>query len=533
MAHKTIVVPRFHLCLMATLLLTLLLGLAACGRSEQAHGDQTHPGTLSPLAVATAAAAGVAFVPHTGKGFSGVVPDGWTQTDAGEFRRGAPESDSTILLQQQVPNATTELVAGLLAPKLGLQKFPERSGVIKNQHLTWDLYTFEREDPEQGTLAGDIALAQDDRGVYLVLLGGKADEYADLHYGVFLRVVDGLTPTAPEMTAAASEQQEEAADVAGAEVLLVKGEMLENDASDTVAGIVRDRLGLSTAFVDLQALDDVDFEGVKLIFFPGGECGAVRLSEAASRRVREAVAAGTGYIGTCCGAFLAAEGVAAASHVRLRGDSFGVFPGLAEWGGGEGIWPFHIDLDHPVVSNSSVADRISAVMSLKFVGGTSNLLPSYPEGVGNWRVATLDDPSAAGPGGKRAVMTATVFGKGRVFLSGAHPEAQAATHPLMLAAVEWCTGASDRGTDQPLVTVANIPSDGVVNRFFIVSASGSHDPDGYPVGFTWDFGDGSPRQYRPEAIHIYERPGTYTVTLTLSTGTKHSLHSVAVEIGEP
>jgi len=60
------------------------------------------------------------------------------------------------------------------------------------------------------------------------------------------------------------------------------------------------------------------------------------------------------------------------------------------------------------------------MMRLKFVGGTSNLLPSYAAGLANWRVATLDDPSAGAPGGERAAMTATVFGKGRVFLSGAH-----------------------------------------------------------------------------------------------------------------
>ena len=103
----------------------------------------------------------------------------------------------------------------------------------------------------------------------------------------------------------------------------------------------------------------------------------------------------------------------------------------------------------------------------------------------------------------------------------------------MQAAVEWCTGASDPGTDQPLIVAADIPSEGVANRFFIVSAAGSQDPDGYPVGFTWDFGDGSPRQYRAEAIHIYERPGTYTVSLTVSTGTKHRQRREEVQVGEP
>jgi glutamine amidotransferase-like uncharacterized protein len=521
-------------------LLVLLWVLMACGEkgtptanATSTAAEQARLATPTLLSITATAVAGITLVPHTRAGFSGVVPDGWTEKNSGEFWRGAPETDPTLLLQQAVPGATTDLVIQLLAPKLGLEKFPERVGLFKNQHLSWDLYAIEREEPDVGTMAGDIALAQDDHGVYLVLLGAKPDEYEDLHYGVFLRAVDAFTPVAAEETAQDAGQPQQGVGTVGAEVLLVKGEKLENDASDTVARIIRAGFGLSTAFVDLDALGEVDFEGVKLIFFPGGECGAVRLSDKASRRVREAVAAGTGYIGTCCGAFLAAEGVTAASHLRLQGDAFGVFPGLAEWGGGEGTWPFYIDVDHPIVANSTMAEGISPVMRLKFVGGTSNLLPSYADGLANWRVATLDDPTAGGPGGERAAMTATVFGTGRVFLSGAHPEAQATSHPLMLAAVEWCTRASDPATDRSPVIVADVPAQGVANRFFIVSAAGSHDPHRYPVGFIWDFGDGSPKQYRPEAIHIYEKPGTYTLTLTVTTGTRHSTRSTAVTIGEP
>jgi len=318
-----------------SLLLATLLAVVACGKGEQSNADKGRLPTPAPLSVANTAVAGIVFVPYTGKGFSGVVPDGWTKTDSGEFWRGAPETDPTVLVLQQVPGATAEMVVGLLAPKLGLETFPERVGVVKNRHLSWDLFAFEREQPDLGTMAGDVALAQDDHGAYIVLLGAKPDEYEDLHYGVFLRVVDGLAPVAARAADIVSEQPQKAVGTVRAEVLLVKGEMLENDASDTVADIISKGLGLSTAFVDLDALGEVDFEGVKLIFFPGGECGAVRLSEEASRRVRETVSAGTGYIGTCCGAFLAAEGVTAASHLRLEGDAFGIFPGLAEWGGGE------------------------------------------------------------------------------------------------------------------------------------------------------------------------------------------------------
>jgi hypothetical protein len=172
-------------------------------------------------------------------------------------------------------------------------------------------------------------------------------------------------------------------------------------------------------------------------------------------------------------------------------------------------------------------------MQMRFVGGTTNLAPSYEDGLQNWCVATLDRPAKGGAVGKRAVMTATLFGKGRVFLSGPHPEAQEDTHSILLAAAEWCTHKSDPTSERLPSIVADIPAEGVANQFTLFSAAGSHDPHGYPVGFIWDFGDGSPKQYRPEAIHVYRQPGRYTVTLTVTTGTRYSYKSTEVRIREP
>jgi glutamine amidotransferase-like uncharacterized protein len=487
------------------------------------------------LPAAAAAVIGISLIPYANKGFHGMVPDAWTEKRPGEFARGDTNMDPTFLVQQEVPGATSELVIELLAPRLGIAVFPEPSGAFRNQQLSWELYVTESGDADAGTIKFDVALAEGADRVFLVLMGSTAEEYDDLHYGVFLPVVDALTPTSASAAAANTREPETAAGPEKAEVLLLKGEQLENNASDTVARLLESELGLSTAFIDLQHLDHTDLQDAKLIFFPGGECASVSLSSRAARRVREAVAAGTGYIGTCCGAFLAAEATSTASHIQLPadGDSFGVFPGLAEWGGGDGRWPFYIDLGHPIVANTSFADQIPPMVEMRFVGGTSNLLPSYPDGLLNWRVATFGDPAAKGPAGKRAAMTATVFGRGRVFLSGAHPEAQVSTYPLVLAAAEWCTGLSDPESAQQPVVVADIADEGIAGRFLVVSASGSHDPLGYPIGFIWDFGDGSPKQYRPEAMHIYENAGVYTITLTVTTGTRHTTISKQVAVHEP
>jgi len=46
-------------------------------------------------------------------------------------------------------------------------------------------------------------------------------------------------------------------------------------------------------------------------------------------------------------------------------------------------------------------------------------------------------------------------------------------------------------------------------------ASGSEDPDGKIVGYSWDFGDGEVGE-GVEVKHLFEKPGTYTVKLTVT-----------------
>ncbi len=49
-------------------------------------------------------------------------------------------------------------------------------------------------------------------------------------------------------------------------------------------------------------------------------------------------------------------------------------------------------------------------------------------------------------------------------------------------------------------------------------ATGSYDPDGDPLSFYWDFGDGK-RAKGPKVSHSFEKPGLYTVKLRVDDGT--------------
>ncbi|OQX23849.1 MAG: hypothetical protein BWK80_23795 [Desulfobacteraceae bacterium IS3] len=65
---------------------------------------------------------------------------------------------------------------------------------------------------------------------------------------------------------------------------------------------------------------------------------------------------------------------------------------------------------------------------------------------------------------------------------------------------------------------------GEANDALVFDATGSHDPDGDPLIFYWDFGDGDPlnksRAQGASVIHRYQKPGKYTVTLKADDGTK-------------
>lgn len=71
---------------------------------------------------------------------------------------------------------------------------------------------------------------------------------------------------------------------------------------------------------------------------------------------------------------------------------------------------------------------------------------------------------------------------------------------------------------------------GRTNRLLQFSGLGSVDPDGDPLTYSWDFGDGSAPVAGQPVSHAYAARGTYTVTLTVSNGSLSGSRTIRATI---
>jgi PKD repeat protein len=80
-------------------------------------------------------------------------------------------------------------------------------------------------------------------------------------------------------------------------------------------------------------------------------------------------------------------------------------------------------------------------------------------------------------------------------------------------------GTGNQPASQPPVAVLNVANTTpAVGQVFTLDGSGSSDPEGYPLFFHWDFGDGQAQQgwERSTVQHTYNTPGDYTVVMTVT-----------------
>lgn len=171
--------------------LTLLLTLTTCG------------GGMGPVPrpVATTDTENIALVSYTDRefGLSGVVPAGWFEALPGIYLAGTPrERPGTSFIQRVEGGATVEQALAGWQELLGLARAPQPAGTRETASFVWDLYSYQKEDPDLGTRKGDMALAQTEDGVYLVVLVTASGEHKVLHDAVFVPAVDALTPAADD-----------------------------------------------------------------------------------------------------------------------------------------------------------------------------------------------------------------------------------------------------------------------------------------------------------------------------------------------
>ncbi len=70
----------------------------------------------------------------------------------------------------------------------------------------------------------------------------------------------------------------------------------------------------------------------------------------------------------------------------------------------------------------------------------------------------------------------------------------------------------------PIAAASATPTSGSAPLRVQFSSSGSADPEGNALQYTWNFGDGTPVSHEPHPLHTYAANGTYPARLTVADG---------------
>lgn len=110
----------------------------------------------------------------------------------------------------------------------------------------------------------------------------------------------------------------------------------------------------------------------------------------------------------------------------------------------------------------------------------------------------------------------------RDFASGLGAIVDMAVHP-QTGELWWCLvdqGRIERlrfaGNFSPLAQATADPASGPAPLAVQFDGSGSLDPEGQPLAYAWDFGDGSPVSPAVAPLHVYQAAGSYQALLTVT-----------------
>ncbi|MBI3769058.1 MAG: PQQ-dependent sugar dehydrogenase [Deltaproteobacteria bacterium] len=96
--------------------------------------------------------------------------------------------------------------------------------------------------------------------------------------------------------------------------------------------------------------------------------------------------------------------------------------------------------------------------------------------------------------------------------------------------------AAVTGNRSPVANASASPTQGIPPLTVQFSSAGSADPDGDPITFSWDFGDGTAPTTAANPSHVYQNAGPYTAQLTVSDGKATpgpGIATVAIAVGNP
>lgn len=186
------------------------------------------------------------------------------------------------------------------------------------------------------------------------------------------------------------------------------------DESVTALNKMFEWMNGSVTMIDADYINSKSLDGFKIICFPGGDIYkySQNISEEGMNKIRMYVNNGGNYIGICGGAYFSAETIIWQGN-QLPMNSLGLFNGSAE-GPNDFIVPYPqlgmskiviTDTLHPIAQNISKLQWI-----LYYWGPTFTTDDTKIHVLGKY--ATVDLPA----------ILAFEYGKGRVFITGTHPE---------------------------------------------------------------------------------------------------------------
>lgn len=91
--------------------------------------------------------------------------------------------------------------------------------------------------------------------------------------------------------------------------------------------------------------------------------------------------------------------------------------------------------------------------------------------------------------------------------------------------------AFDTSNQPPFVVIDATPKGGPAPLSVQFSSTGTTDPEGSTLSYSWEFGDGTANSTNPNPTHVYTQNGTYTATLSVSDGEKTAMQSIQIQVG--